>query len=129
MTAHAHFVGNLTADAEMRYTSAGAAVLEFTLAVNEPRRKDGSDGDPATFWRVTLWREDAETYANLLTKGTRVVVVGRPRVREYETRDGGKGRSPEIVGFPIVGIVPPRERTDVAPAADPWGAGGEGPGW
>jgi len=129
-------VGNLAADAEMRYLADGKPVLEFRFAVNEPKRKDGAQEDAPTYWRVSLWREDAEAYADLLRKGTRVVVVGRPRVREFERSDGSKGMSPEITGFPVVGIVPPRERVQSAPssaaAEDPWATAGqpaEEPGW
>ena len=124
---HSTLIGNLVADAEMRTTSTGKTVLDFRFAVNEPKRKDGKPDDPPTYWRASLLREDADIYAGLLTKGTRVVVVGRPRVREFERSDGTKGFSAEVV-FPVVGIVPPRERTSsggysAAPAAasyDPW---------
>lgn len=128
MTATIHLVGNLTRDAELAYTASGAPRLTFTVAVNPPKPRDSQPEEPPSFWDVTLWRDDAVTYSERLTKGARVSVTGRPRIREFERTDGTKGRAAEVV-FPIVGIIPPRERTDTAPAADPWGAGGEGPGW
>jgi single-strand DNA-binding protein len=42
-----------------------------------------------------VWRQYAENVAESLTKGTRVVVTGRLKVRQYETREGGKGTSVE----------------------------------
>lgn len=133
MTATIHLVGNLVADAEMSFTTSGTAMLKLRIAVNAPKARDGQTEEPPSYWDVTLWRDDAETCAERLTKGTRVSVTGRPRIREYETRDGGKGRSAEVV-WPIVGIIPARERTTQAtpPAADPWATAGqpaEEPGW
>lgn len=132
MNATIHLVGNLVADAELRYSNSGNPWLKFRVAVNGPKPRDGQDEESPSYWDVTLGRDDAVTYSERLTKGTRVSVTGRPRIREYETRDGGKGRSAEVV-WPIVGIIPARERTTQAtpPAADPWAAdgAGEGPGW
>lgn len=113
-------VGNLVADAETKYTSGGYPVLEFRFAVNEPKRQDGTQVPP-TYWRTSLFREDAETYAEHLRKGVRVVVVGRPRVREYERADGTKGTSAEVL-YPVVGIVPPRLGTPAPQTTDPWTA-------
>ena len=128
MTATIHLVGNLVADAEMSFTASGAAMLKLRIAVNGPKPRDGQQEESPSYWDVTLWRDDAETYAERLTKGTRVSVTGRPRIRDYETRDGSKGRSAEVM-WPIVGIIPRTEKnTPTAPAAtaehDPWATDG-----
>ena len=86
-------IGNLTADPELRFTPAGAAVANFTVA-STPRTFDRQtsewkDGD-ALFMRCNIWREAAENVAESLTKGARVVVSGRLKQRSYETREGEK---------------------------------------
>ena len=86
-------VGNLTADPELRFTPSGAAVANFTVA-STPRTFDRQsnewkDGE-TLFLRCSIWREAAESVAESLTKGTRVVVVGRLVQRSYETREGEK---------------------------------------
>jgi single-strand DNA-binding protein len=86
-------VGNLTADPELRFTPAGAAVANFTVA-STPRTFDRQtnewkDGD-ALFMRCNIWREAAENVAESLTRGARVVVTGRLRQRSFETREGEK---------------------------------------
>ena len=86
-------VGNLTADPELRFTPAGHAVANFTVA-STPRNYDRQagewkDGDPL-FLRCSLWRESAENVAESLVRGMRVVVVGRLRQRSFETREGEK---------------------------------------
>lgn len=86
-------VGNLTADPELRFTPAGAAVANFTVA-STPRAFDRQsnewkDGD-TLFMRCSIWREAAENVAESLTKGMRVIVQGRLVQRSYETREGEK---------------------------------------
>jgi single-strand DNA-binding protein len=86
-------VGNLTADPELRFTPAGAAVANFTIA-STPRTFDKQtnewkDGD-ALFLRCNIWREAAENVAETLTRGARVIAQGRLTQRSYETREGEK---------------------------------------
>lgn len=127
MTATINLVGNLVRDAELAFTQSGAARLTFTVAVNAPKPRDGQPEEPPSFWDVTLWRDDAVTYSERLAKGVRVSVTGRARIREYERSDGTKGRSAEVV-FPIVGIVPPREKSVSATSGDdPWAAPAQTP--
>ena len=84
-------VGNLTADPELRFTPAGAAVANFTVA-STPRNFDRQanewkDGE-TLFLRCSIWREAAENVAESLTKGMRVIVQGRLVQRSFETREG-----------------------------------------
>ncbi len=85
-------VGNLTADPELRYTPAGHAVADFTVA-STPRSYDRHAGEwrdgEALFLRCTAWRQLAEHTAESLTKGTRVIVTGRLRQRSFELTEGG----------------------------------------
>lgn len=86
-------IGNLTADPELRYTPAGAAVANFTVA-STPRTFDRNtnewkDGD-ALFMRCAIWRDAAENVAQSLTKGSRVIVTGALKQRSFETREGEK---------------------------------------
>jgi single-strand DNA-binding protein len=86
-------VGNLTADPDLRHTSAGVAVLDFTVA-STPRVYDRESGewkdDDTLFLRCSVWRQAAENAAQSLTKGTRVIVHGRLRQRSFETKEGDK---------------------------------------
>jgi single-strand DNA-binding protein len=92
-------VGNLTADPELRYTPSGDAVANFTIASTSRKFDKASnkwkDGD-TVFLRASVWRQYAENVAESLTKGMRVMATGRLKVREYETREGGKGTSVEL---------------------------------
>src|SRR5690554_4197935 len=86
-------IGNLTGDLELRFTPAGAAVANFTIA-STPRTFDRQanewkDGE-ALFLRCSIWREAAENVAESLTKGMRVIAQGRLVQRSFETREGEK---------------------------------------
>jgi single-strand DNA-binding protein len=91
-------VGNVTDDPELRFTPSGAAVANFTVAVN--RRFKGQSGQWEDkldgFFRCNCWREMAENVAESLQKGTRVVVTGRLQQRNWEDNDGNKRRDFEI---------------------------------
>ena len=86
-------IGNLTADPELRTTSAGAQVASFTIA-STPRSWNRStnqfeDGQ-ALFMRCTAWRDLAEHCANSLAKGMRVIAQGRLQQRSYQANDGSQ---------------------------------------
>ena len=90
-------VGNLTDDPELRFTPNGAAVANFRLAVT-PRVREGDswkDGE-TSFFRVNVWRQQAENIAETLTKGSRAIVVGRLKTRSWETPDGEKRSVTEV---------------------------------
>jgi single-strand DNA-binding protein len=90
-------VGNITDDPELRFTPSGAAVANFTVAVNRRIRsgeqwEDRLDG----FFRCSCWREMAENAAESLQKGTRVVVVGRLQQRSWEDAEGNRRSQVEV---------------------------------
>jgi single-strand DNA-binding protein len=91
-------VGNLTDDPELRFTQNGTPVANFRLAVNQRIRQDDGtwrDGE-ASFFKVNVWRDQAENVAESLGKGNRAVVLGRLRTRSWETPEGDKRTSTEI---------------------------------
>jgi single-strand DNA-binding protein len=93
-------VGNLATDPELRFTSTGTAVANLTIA-SSSRVLDKDSGEwrdgEALFLRCTIWQQSAENLADSLTRGTRVIVTGRLRQRSFETREGEKRTSVELV--------------------------------
>jgi single-strand DNA-binding protein len=86
-------VGNLVADPELRFTPAGQPVATFRVA-STPRYMDREtnewkDGD-SLFLTCNVWRQAAENAAESLQRGMRVIVSGRLRQRNYETKEGEK---------------------------------------
>jgi single-strand DNA-binding protein len=90
------FVGRLTRDPEMRFTSSGVAVANFNLAVNRPFT-NGRGERETDFIPVTVWRKLAETCANNLGKGRLVLVEGRLQIGSYTDKEGVKRRTFDVV--------------------------------
>ncbi len=90
-------IGRLTRDPELRYTPAGVAVTQFTLAVDRPFTSGQSGEREADFIPVVTWRQLAETCANYLRKGRLTAVEGRIQVRNYENNEGKRVYVTEII--------------------------------
>ncbi len=146
-----NMVGNLVADPELRFTPSGVAAASLRIAVT-PRSRDNATGewkDGETVWLSgTVWRQYAENVAESLSKGTRVIVIGRLKQRSYETREGEKRTVYEVdiddIGPALRYATAKIQKTgraattNEAPAqgassggADPWGspASGGGDAW
>ena len=148
-------IGNLTADPEMRFTTNGAAVANFTIASTpktfDRQTNEFKDGDPL-FLRSSVWREQAENVAETLTKGMRVIAQGYLKQRSYEDKKTQEKRT--VYELEVQEIGPalrfasakvtrtnrsgggnggqnrPAPRQSQPPANDPWSTGGNtGGGW
>ncbi|MGH3297817.1 MAG: single-stranded DNA-binding protein, partial [Trebonia sp.] len=86
-------VGNLVADPELRFTPSGQPVATFRVA-STPRLRDNATGEwkdgDSLFLSCNVWRQAAENVAESLQRGMRVIVTGRLRQRNYETKEGEK---------------------------------------
>ena len=92
-----YLIGNLTRDPEMRSTSAGIPVCNFSIAVNR-RFKNAQTGQQETdFFNIVAWRQLAELCGRYLAKGRKVAVFGSIQTRSYEAQDGSKRTAFDIV--------------------------------
>ena len=91
-------VGNVTDDPELRFTPSGAAVANFTVAVNRRWKNQAGDWEDKLdgFFKCNCWRDMAENVAESLKKGTRVVVTGRLQQRSWDDQEGNKRSAFEI---------------------------------
>ena len=85
------FAGNLTDHPEVRDTESGIARAMFRVAVSGRREQE------ASFFTVIVWRDQAEHAAQSLSKGSRVVVVGRLQQRTWTAEDGSARQVVEVV--------------------------------
>lgn len=79
-----NLIGRITRDLELRQTTSGQAVCEFSLAVNRTRQ-EGVD-----FINITVWGKQAENLTKYQSKGSLIAVSGSLRVDKYETKEGEK---------------------------------------
>jgi single-strand DNA-binding protein len=89
-------LGNLTRDPELKTTTSGKSVCNFTIAVS--RRFAGPGGErEADFIPVVVWGKQAENCAKYLKKGSQCSVAGAIQVRNYEANDGSRRYVTEVV--------------------------------
>ena len=121
-------VGNLGRDPELRYTPNGRPVTELRVAVNQSTKNQATgEWVEATDWfSVSVWGDRAERAAESLRKGSRVLVDGRFRTREYETKDGRKGISLEVSADSVLSL-DKRDAEGGSFAGAPGGAQGPAP--
>ena len=104
--------GNLTRDAELRYTQSGLALASVGLAVND-RVRNSSTGDwedYANFINCTMFGKRAESLQPYLTKGQKVAVDGKLRYSTWET-DGQRRSKIEVI-IDDIELLGSRQNTD-----------------
>lgn len=102
--------GNLGRDPEMRYLPSGQAVTNINVATNRVYNDSNGQRVTETIWfRVSVWRAQAETVNQYLRKGSKVLIEGRLNVdpetggpRVFTRSDGTTGASYEITAQNVV---------------------------
>jgi single-strand DNA-binding protein len=129
-------MGNLTRDPELRYTPDGTPVADLRLAVNDSYTgRDGNKVDRTLFIDVAVWRRQAETASEYLSKGRPVLVEGRLQLDEWENQQGEKQSKIRVVAQNVQFLGSPRgegggqggQASRGARPARPAPARGEGP--
>ena len=91
-------VGRLGRDPETRYTGAGQAVANFSLATDETYKDRNGERQKRTEWhKIVVWGKQAEIAQQYLKKGSLVFIEGRIQSREWTDKEGQKRTSFEIV--------------------------------
>jgi single-strand DNA-binding protein len=91
-------IGRLARDPELRYIPSGTAVSTFTVATNRAyTMSSGEKREESCFVRVVAWARQAELCGEYLSKGSPVFVEGRLQSRSWETPDGEKRSTLEVV--------------------------------
>lgn len=104
-------IGNLTRDPELSETQNGTAYCLLNIAVN--RGYSDKDGNKITdFFRVSVWRKQAENCGRYLKKGGKVAVTGELQSRSYEDKDGNKKTVTDIVAVDIEFLSPTNKKDE-----------------
>ncbi|MEW6189863.1 MAG: single-stranded DNA-binding protein [Actinomycetota bacterium] len=109
-------IGRLTKDPELRFTPNGTSVANFRIAVNRRwTNREGERMDSTDFFNVVVWGRLAELCSEHISKGSPVAVEGRLQTRSWETEEGQRRSTVEIVAENVqfLGRLGPREKEDV----------------
>jgi single-strand DNA-binding protein len=98
-------IGNLTRDVELQKTKDGVAVAKFTIAVNRTHKNDQGEYD-TDFFQITVWRDLADNVAKYVKKGNKVAVCGEIRTGSYESKEGEKKYTTEILANEVEFLTP-----------------------
>jgi len=105
-------IGHLGTDPELRTTTSGQSVANFTLATNENYKDSSGNLQERTEWhRIIAWGKLAEICNQYLKKGRQVYVEGRLQTRSWDDqKTGEKKYTTEIVCSDMQMLGSPREQ-------------------
>lgn len=89
-------MGRMTADAELRATTNGTNVTQFTIAVERDYVKSGEERQ-TDFISIVAWGRTAEFVSRYFHKGDMIAVIGSVQVRNYTDKNGNKRYVTEII--------------------------------
>ena len=96
-------IGRLGKPPEVRYTSEGTAVANFSLATDETFTDRAGDKQRRTQWhRIVAWKRLAEVAGEFLTAGKQVFVEGSLRSRKWQDHQGNERTTFEVVATRMV---------------------------
>ena len=98
-------VGRLVRDPELKHTSSGVAVANFTIAVNRPFTNQQGENE-SDFINCVVWRKAAENLATYQKKGNLIGVDGRIQTRSFENQEGKRIFVTEVVAENIQFLEP-----------------------
>ena len=107
-------VGNVGRDPELRYTSSGAAVCDFSVAVSRRwnDRTSNEQREETTWFRVSAWRNLAETCNQYVHKGMQIMVTGRVNASAFMGQDGQPRASLDLTALDVQFLGRRGERAD-----------------
>lgn len=88
--------GRCVKDIELRQTTTGKSVAQFTLAVDKPKAK-GQQKAEADFIDFVAWGTNAEFASKYFGKGSKMMVEGRISTRMYQDKTGQNRKAVEVV--------------------------------
>lgn len=96
-------IGNVVREPEVRQTSGGQVVANFSVATNRSwKDASGVRQDSADFHNVVVWGKLAEIVQQYVSKGRKIYVEGRMQTRSWEGEDGQKRYRTEVVAENII---------------------------
>lgn len=116
-------IGNLARDPELRNTTSGQNVASFAVATNRVwTNQQGETQEQADFHNIVAWGKLAELSDQYLSKGRKVMIVGRLQTRSWDGEDGKKNYKTEVVANEVNFLDRPGDEGGDAGTAEPSGS-------
>lgn len=105
--------GNLGQDPELRQTNQGQDVCDFSVATSRTWTDDKNERQEQTTWfRVTVWGNQAQSCAQYLRKGNKVLAVGEMKEPNVWTDQQGNARASLEMTARTVRFLTPRQENE-----------------
>ena len=102
-------LGNLTKDPIVSETKDGKIVCNFDIAVNE-----GTGENRITdYFRIKAWGKLAEVCGKSLSRGAKVLVIGKMKPNIYQKSDGTQGFSADVFANEVEFLSPKRAEREI----------------
>ena len=99
-------IGNMTADPELKQTSAGTSVCSFSIAINRRFAKADQGQQSVDFINIVTWRQQAEFVQRYFKKGNPILVCGQLQTRTWTDNQGQKRYATEVVADEVSFVAP-----------------------
>jgi single-strand DNA-binding protein len=109
------FIGRLARDPEMRYFESGSYVCNCRMLINKPGAKKDDGQEPDGF-KLELWNQQAQAFADAAHKGDLVDVSGRVKTEAWTDRTTGEERRALTVMVDDFKVIPRQGQGQPAPA-------------
>lgn len=106
-------LGYVGKDPEIRVLESGRKVANFPLATTETYKdKNGEKVENTEWHNVVFWGPVADVFEKYVKKGTQLYMEGKLRTRSYETKEGVKKYSTEVLGESMTLLGAPPKSND-----------------
>ena len=110
-------IGNMTADPELKQTTAGVSVCSFSIAVNRRFAKAQDAQQNVDFINIVTWRQQAEFVSRYFKKGNPILICGQLQTRSWSDNQGQKRYATEVVADEVSFVAPANQTGGQAPVA------------
>ena len=112
-------IGNMTADPELKQTTAGISVCSFSIAVNRRFARAEQGQQNVDFINIVTWRQQAEFVSRYFKKGNPILICGQLQTRTWNDNQGQKRYATEVVADEVSFVA---SAAQTAPGAAPAGS-------
>lgn len=103
-------IGRITKEPELKISTSGVSILNFTLAVNRDIKKEDGTYD-ADFIQCVAYRNTADFMSKYIKKGNLLGIKGRIQTGSYQTEAGEKRYTTQVVVDRVTSLQSKKEET------------------
>lgn len=114
-----NLIGHLGRDPEMKYTTGGKAITQFSVATSSSKKAASGEWVEETEWHnIKAFEKSAEIAAQYLVKGSQVAIRGRIQTEKWTDKNTGAEKSKVVILVDRLTLLgKPEKKTAVPPTS------------